>query len=88
MDAEGEKAEDEICCCDWVRVETERLVFFIEERGGGGGRLWRVRYWEEEVEVSWRLSEDTWGGWVDVARLRCGGEGRGCRWRGFGTGLR
>lgn len=23
----------------WVRVETEGLVFFIEERGGGGGRL-------------------------------------------------
>lgn len=87
--AEAEKGEDKNCCCDWVTAVTERLVFFIEERGGGGGRLWRVRYWEEEEEESWRLSEDTWGGWVDVVRLRCGrGEGRGCRWRGLGTGLR
>lgn len=55
-DAEGEMPEDKNCCCGWVRVETEGLVFFIEERGGGGGRLWPLRYWEEEVEASWKLS--------------------------------
>jgi hypothetical protein len=86
MDAKGETGEDENWC-DWIRVETE-VVFFIDERGGGGGRLWRARYWEEEEEVSGRLS-DTRGGWMVVGRLRRGGgEGRGCRWRGFGTGLR
>lgn len=52
MEVDGETPEDKNGCCDWVRVEDERLVFFIEEREGGGGRLWRVRYWEEEVEVS------------------------------------
>lgn len=38
-DAEGETLGDKICCCGWVRVETEGLVFFIEERGGGGGSV-------------------------------------------------
>lgn len=89
MDVEGEMPEDKRCCCGWVRVDIEGLVFFIEEREGGGGRLWRVRYWEEEVEVSWRLSDIARGGEMGVVRLRRGGgEGRGCRWRGFATGLR
>lgn len=37
-----ETPEDKNCCCGWVRVETEGHLFFIEERDGGGGRLWRV----------------------------------------------
>lgn len=88
-DVEGETPADKNCCCGWVRVETEGFVFFIEERDGGGGRLWRVRYWEEEVEVSWKMSGDELRGWMGVFGLRRGGgEERGCRWRGLATGLR
>ena len=87
MDVGGGAGEDEKNC-DWVRVESEALVFFIEERGGGGGKLWHVRCWDEVEVVSWRLSDDTQEGWLVVGRLRRGGEeGRGCG-RGFGTGLR
>lgn len=69
VDAEGEMP-DKTCCGEWVRVDTEGLVFFIEERAGGGGRLCRVRYWEGEM--SWRLLGETSARWMDVSRLRHG----------------